>query len=213
MSNKSGVNVCFPKYRYFGLNHSVFLLLNQTEQYIETHFAKARFIDRYGPDDFFSIKKHVDQSLSVLTIQQVLAYLHLSHYDASLFLHMAERLYEQLEDVDDSLRQTIHDEVLQVWARYYYIGEEEDVAFEIGMILYELEYFGEALVFFQQSIKTHDVDNATLFNMAVCSLQIGNVNQSSQLIDRVLSDAPDYTPALDLRERIQTTLDELSAEN
>lgn len=206
-----GGECLFPAHQYFGLNHSVFLLVDQPEKYVETHFAKTRFIDRYGPDDFFSVKKHIDQSMQVMSIEQIIAYLHLSHYDASLFLNMAEHLYSLLEDVDATLRQTLRDAVLKVWDRYYYIGEQEDVAFEVGMILYELEFFAEALGFFQQSIKTHDVDVATLFNMAVCALQIGDVQQSTQLINRILSDTPDYTPALELRERLQTAIDELSS--
>ncbi len=200
----------FPEQPYYGLNHSVFLLLSQSQQYTETYFAYSRFINQFGPDDFFSIKKHIDQSYPLMSIRHILGYLRMSHYDSHLFLALAEYIHEQLEDISPKDREGLYKTVHNIWDLYYFIGEEKDLAFEIGMILYELDFYGEALAFFQQSITTHDVDIATLFNMAVCSLQVGDIKQATQLVTQVLADNPSYEPAIDLSQRIEAIVDELN---
>jgi len=205
----TGGAVIFPEHPFYGLNHSVMFLLDEAQSYVETQFAQSRFINNYGPDEYFSIKKHFDSTVHILTIRYLLAYLRLSHYDAKIFFKMVERLTEQLPEIADAEKEAVVEALHRVWDMYYHIGEEDDLAFEIGMILYELDYFAEALAYFQHSIATHDVDIATLFNMAVCALQVGDIQQSTDLIAQILADEPNYDPALKLRQRIRVILSEM----
>jgi len=207
----AGGRVMFPEQPYFGLNYTVMLLVDQVENYTETQFAQARFVDRFGPDDFFSIKKHFDETLKTMSIRHILAYIRLSHYDARLFFQLVGRITNQLEKITDAEKGALIDALYKIWDMYYYIGERHDLAFELGMILYELDQYDGALTFFQYSTQTHEVDIATLFNMSVCYLQVGDIQQSSALIEKILETNPTYEPALEFRERIQAIVEDLSS--
>jgi len=207
----AGGQVMFPEQPYFGLNYTTMLLVDEVDRYTETQFAQARFVDRFGPDDFFSIKKHFDETLETMSMRHILAYLRLSHYDARLFFQLVGRLTNQLSMISEQEKGALIDALYKIWDMYYYIGERNDLAFELGMILYELDQYQGALTFFHYSTQTHEVDIATLFNMAVCYLQIGEVEQSSELIDKILNLNSTYEPALEFRERIKAVVKELTS--
>ena len=56
----------------------------------------------------------------------------------------------------------------QTWDAYLPIGEEEDLAFQIGTLLLEMEFYAEALEFLQHSVSLYGAEPGTVYNMAVC---------------------------------------------
>ena len=56
--------------------------------------------------------------------------------------------------------------VRRVWDAYLPIGEEEDLAFEVGTLLIELGLYAEALEFLEHSVRLYGVEPGTAYNRA-----------------------------------------------
>ncbi|MBO1351143.1 MAG: hypothetical protein EBE86_028985 [Hormoscilla sp. GUM202] len=64
----------------------------------------------------------------------------------------------QLETADEVLNQEIYGAIGQVWDSYYPIGEQQDLAFCLGLLLGQMQYYAPALQYFQQSMKLYGPD-------------------------------------------------------
>jgi tetratricopeptide (TPR) repeat protein len=83
----------------------------------------------------------------------------------------------------------------EVWNNYYGIGEEGDLAFDIGSIFYQLSRYTDALFFFERSIEVHPPDTAVLYNMAGCYYMLRNDDQALKWIDQTFKLNPEHEGA------------------
>jgi len=155
-------------YKHDSLNVSAFLIGQHPKGYRETGQAYQEAIDRFGPDDFFVLKEGIQQCYTKLAPQQIIAYLKLSHWDASIFLDLFSDLHENLTDASESLKKSLREAAQSIWDLYYPIGETNDVAFQLGMLLYRIDYYADALVYFQHSLQLHGPHPSTFYNLSLC---------------------------------------------
>ena len=64
------------------------LFLADADSYKETVNAYLRFVNDYGPDDYFSLKKLIKQHFDDLSFRDIMGTLRLSGYDARIFGQM-----------------------------------------------------------------------------------------------------------------------------
>jgi tetratricopeptide (TPR) repeat protein len=55
---------------------------------------------------------------------------------------------------------------------HYAVPGEGDLPFAIGLLLYEMEDYEDALEFFEASLEQHGPDAATEHNIALCEAQL-----------------------------------------
>lgn len=72
-------------HHHTSLNISAFLFGSPPTHYAETRHAYQDAIVYHSPDDFFSLKKALDPHCDRLTLQQAIAYIRLSGWDAKIF--------------------------------------------------------------------------------------------------------------------------------
>ncbi|HBL29116.1 MAG TPA: hypothetical protein DD490_19970 [Acidobacteria bacterium] len=161
----------------------------------ETRHAFAEAVEAQGPDDFFSIKKGMEQAYATLTADQALAYLRFSGGDANIFLGLFPRLMALAPGMDDETRRELCAVARRVWEMFLPIGEERDVAFHLGLLLACVEQIPAALDLFTESLRLYGPDAATLYNVALCHHRLHRPEASREAVEQALALEPGHPGA------------------
>jgi tetratricopeptide (TPR) repeat protein len=159
-------------------------------------------MEKMGPDDFYMVKKIIEPHYESLEVAQALAYLRLTGWDATIFWGCFPTLNAKLAEAEPALRREARAAVYQVWNNYYHIGEELDLPFYLGLVLFKLGLHLEALEFFGHSLELYGRSASTLFNMAVCYYSLGQPGQAVAYASQALEVTPDFEPAQKMRDKL-----------
>ncbi|MEN3326520.1 MAG: hypothetical protein V7638_1327 [Acidobacteriota bacterium] len=201
-----GASVLHPARTAGHLNISAFMFGKVPCDFVETRQAYAEAIEKFGPDDFFILKEPFEQIYPVLTLDQILAFLRLSCWDYKRFHESLPALKEHLPVMTDLQKRQLHEAILKVWDSYLPIGEESDLAFELGTFLLEMEFYEEALEFLQRSVELYGMAPGTAYNLAVCHYSLDEMDQGLDYVDQALSLDPHFAEAETLRADLESSI-------
>ena len=91
----------------------------------------------------------------------------------------------------------------QLWQNYYHLGEERDLAFNLGVLLFRLGQVGEALEFFTRSLETYGPSPLVLYNIALCLSEQHKYSLAWSRLKQALSLDNSFEPALQLLKEIK----------
>jgi hypothetical protein len=173
---------------------------------VETRLAFDEAIERRGPDDFFDLKVSLGQPYDDLTLEHLVAWLRISGWDANILLSAWPTLMKRAGSASGVFRLEIYRAVHEVWDHYFSIREKHDLAFHLGVLLCEIECYGDALPFFHESMAVYGPNPATVFNIGLCLYHLGDLEEARKQVDQALEGAPDFEPAIGLRKEIAAAL-------
>lgn len=191
----------FPDSRHNSVNVNCLLMPGETSgSYIETRRAFQRHVQEFSPDDFYSITKHARKYIDEMSVEDILAYVRLSHYDPHQFARYVPRLLVLAPELDHNACQAVSDAIEKVWELYFPLGEGLDLAYRIACLLYEMDDYPRALTYFERSIEIYGQHTGTLYNMAVCYHLLEQHNKVAPLLQKVLKYDPGNEQARALLE-------------
>ncbi|MEG4104253.1 tetratricopeptide repeat protein [Microcoleus sp. Pol17_C1] len=179
-------------HHHASLNISAFFFGHPPTDYAETRHAYQDAIINLSPDDFFSLKKALDLHCDRLTLQQAVAYIRLSGWDAKIFLACLSVLQSHAESASDTQRQELIQLIHNVWDTYYPIGEFQDLAFQLGTLLIALQDYRTASGYFQQSLKLHGLQPKTLYHLSQCYHHLGETEPALYCIHQAIKLEPNF---------------------
>jgi tetratricopeptide (TPR) repeat protein len=197
-----GGRVIHPSHRHESLNVSAFLFGGA--EFAETRGAYAEAIEKFGPDDFNTLKEGFARVYDSMSLENLLAFLRLSRWDYRRFLECLHVLKERLTDAPDARKRDVYEAARRVWDAYLPIGEEEDLAFHIGTLLLEMEFYKEALEFLRHSADLYGVEPGTAYNMAVCYDGLSQTPEALECVTQALELDAEFDAAKALRVRLQS---------
>jgi hypothetical protein len=133
-----------------GLNISLAIINKPGLHFNYTRQSFVEEIINFGPADFFSIKKILEQQVHTLNPTHMLTYLRLSHWDAKIFLLMAPRLHNLLPNSPPFIQQQWREAIKLVWRLYYHIDEQHELALQISLLLAGIGFHNEAITFLRE---------------------------------------------------------------
>ena len=201
-----GANVLHPARASHHLNVSAFMFGNVPFDFVETRQAYAETIEKFGPDDFFILKEPFKQLYDALTVDQILAFLRLSCWDHKRFCESLPALKERLPEMSELQKRQLHEAILKVWDSYLPIGEESDLAFDLGTFLLEMEFYAEAFEFLQRSVELYGMAPGAAYNIAVCLYSLNQMDEALDYVDQALSLDPRFVEAKTLRADVESSL-------
>lgn len=203
-----GASVLHPARAVRHLNVSVFMFGNVPFDFIETRHAYAEAIEKFGPDDFFILKEPFGQLYDALTLEQILAFLRLSCWDHRRFRESLPALKAHLPEISELQKRQLREGILKLWDSYLPIGEESDLAFDLGTFLLEMEFYEEAFEFLQRSVELYGMEPGAAYNIAVCCYSLNQMDEALDYVDQALSLDPHFAEAKTLRADVvsNTTL-------
>jgi tetratricopeptide (TPR) repeat protein len=185
------------------LGVSAFVLGIGPDSIIETRQAYATAIEGFGPDDFYALKKGMEQIYDTLTTPQIISYLRLSGWDANILLGCTPTLLDRVDSLSEPERQDLSEAIRQVWEMYYPIGEEGDLPFHMGVLLYGMGYCADALTYFRRSLDLHGQDPSTLYNVGMSHYCLHQLEDALEYIDRALAIVPGAEEFRAMRDEIE----------
>jgi hypothetical protein len=138
----------------------------------ETRLAYEDAIERFGPDDLFILAEGVERAAAQLSVAELVALLRLSGWDAFTLLGISDALLDGLPGASAAVREDLRDALFEVYERHFAVPGEGDLPFTLGLLLYELADYEEALACFEASRDQFGPDSATEYNIALCREQL-----------------------------------------
>ncbi|QMV41484.1 tetratricopeptide repeat protein [Cohnella cholangitidis] len=196
---QKGALSLFTAHHHSNLNVGCILMLQEPMGYAHTRLAYRRFVERFGPDDFFSMKQWFDGQLDHMELRQILALWRLSGYDSQWLLQSAKRISNLLPAGNEAEIEDIRSGIHSMWKTYYSVEDKHNLALDCGMLLYEMELFEDALVFLERSLRHGEADSEVLYPLSVCCYETGNEAAALEYARRTIAMEPEHEGALALQ--------------
>ncbi|MDQ0113305.1 tetratricopeptide repeat protein [Paenibacillus harenae] len=200
-----GAAVLFPPHHYKNINVGCVIHTDAPMEYAHTRLAYRRCIERFGPDEFFSMKEWADRNLESMGLQQLLSFWRLGGYDAEFFIQSMKRFSGLLPDANDEEMQDILRGIRLMWSSYYDIERRNDLALNAGMLLFEMEMYEDAAYFLELSIHEDQAERipTLYYYLAICCLELELDEEASRYAIELLKLEPDHEEGLALLKRFE----------
>ena len=176
----------------------------------ETCLAFDDVIELSGPDEFYSLLKALQGKYETMTAPQLLAVLRLSGWDTHLFMDMFMPLLEKVGGASEMLKRELRAAAGNLYDMYYPIGEARDVPFHLGTLLYSIESYGDAIMYFQHSLDVHGPNRSTWHNMGMSYYRLRRLGDALRCMNELLALDLNYSPAKSMRIKLQAEIQEIS---
>ncbi|MBG9733370.1 tetratricopeptide repeat protein [Paenibacillus alvei] len=190
----------FPSHHYKDINVGCFFMLENPMKYVNTRLAYRQGIERFGPDDFFSLKVWVDRHLDTMDLQHILAFWRLGGYDAEFFIQSAKQISNRLPEASDEEKLDIQQGIHAMWSAFYVMEQRYDLALDAGIVLFEMGMYEDAKLFLETSVQNDEEEPVAtvLFCLAICCYELGQEAQALTYTREALVLEPDHEEALEL---------------
>jgi tetratricopeptide (TPR) repeat protein len=138
----------------------------------ETRQAYEDAIEHFGPDDLMTLTEGLERAAPQLNAAELVAVLRVTGWDSFTLLGVSDALIEAIAAADVPTREDLRDALYEIYERHYPVPGEGDLPFALGLLLYELEDYAEALACFEASLEQFGPDAATEHNIALCREQL-----------------------------------------
>lgn len=204
---RKGALVLFPPHHYENINISCMLLVDSPGSCLQTRLAYRRFVERFGPDDFYSLKVWVDPNIDSMDLRQILSFWRLGGYDAEFFVQSTKRISSLLADALDEEKLDILHGIQLMWSSYYVMQEQRyDLALEAGLLLFEMDMYGESKRFLEISIEEdqEEIVSTVYYCLAICCFELELEEKAVRYLRELLRLEPDHEEALALITNFET---------
>ncbi len=191
-----------PRGRHLSLNISMLLYGLPTDAASHAELAYADTVDLHGPDELAVVSRALSEQLPDLKLEVMLGLLRVTGWDPDFLSLCLTALLDVLPSAPNRLRLELLHGLGQAWDQYYPIGEPADVPFGIGVLLYGLEHYAEALEFFERSLSEFGEDPRTTLNLAMTTYRLDRREATLHWLDRTLELDPDNEIAHSMREDV-----------
>ncbi|MDQ6423448.1 tetratricopeptide repeat protein [Paenibacillus sp. LHD-117] len=202
-----GAVALFPPHHYKNINVGCILHMEAPTDYVQTRLAYRRTIERFGPDEFFSMKEWVDRNLGSMELQPVLSFWRLGGYDAEFFIQSARRISSLLPDANDEELQDLLRGIQLMWSSYYVMEQQRyDLALDAGLILFEMDMYEESKRFLEISVRQEqdEVVSTVYYCLAICCFELEQDDDALHYLRALLELEPDHEEARELLNGIES---------
>lgn len=183
----------FPAHPAERLAVCAYALGARPRQRSHTRSAYGRLVAQSGPDDAYALKKSLERHHADLDLDELLAWVRASRYDANVLLACRGTLMRRLPQATASQLGELRRVVAQVRDNFYAIGEHADLALALGTLLVAGHAYAEARALLEESLQVNGPSHAACFGLAVCHQQLGDIDAARTQARRAVDLAP--TPA------------------
>ncbi len=173
--------------------------------YPNMRLAYRRCIERFGPDEFFSIKRWVDRNQESMGLQQILSFWRLGGYDAEFFIQSTKQISNLLPDANDEEKQDMLRGIQMMWSSYYVMEQRYDLALDAGLLLFEMDMYEHSKRYLEISIhqEQDEVVSTVFYCLAICCFELELVEDAKGYIRKLLELEPDHEEALALISELE----------
>ena len=161
---------------------------------------------QFGPNDFFVLQKSLKEDATTPTLKAVVALLKLGDWDPDVFYKFRDTILNQVPTCGHKLRNDLCRGIPRVWANYFMLDKDKDVAFEIGRFYYGIRDYQRALKYYTESSDSVGEHHVTFHNMGLCYYSMGGLDKAIGYFDKSLSLNSQYEKATSWKDKVQREL-------
>jgi tetratricopeptide (TPR) repeat protein len=190
----------FPSHHYKNINVGCILQLDSPMTYVQTRLAYRRFVERFGPDDFYNLKEWVDKHLESMVLSELLSFWRLGGFDVELFSQSSKRISSLLVDANDEEKMDLLQGIERMWSSFYVMQQKYGIALDAGLLLFEMDRYEESKRFLEIAIQEDpdDVVSTLYYCLAICCFELGMDEEGLSYTRKLLEVEPDHEEALAL---------------
>jgi tetratricopeptide (TPR) repeat protein len=203
---RHGGQALFVSHRHFYLDTCGFVLGEPAQGYAQTRAAFEEAMAEFGPEDFYLLQGLLNRDHTPLTAEQCLALLRLSRWDPKIFQSCFPDLLESTPSASLAVKEELREGTDRLWDNHYPIGEQYDLPYDLGVLLYKLNDYPRALGYFERSLALHGREAKALYNISLCHYCLRNLEPALRSATQAALLDPDFEPARAMVRRLQTDL-------
>jgi hypothetical protein len=149
----------------------------------ETSLAFREHVDSFEPSDFWKAVSLTEEEWPSPPLEQVLLLVKLGNWDAVCFHAFFPLIREWLPKAAQKQRERVLKTIELVWEHFYPVAASEgDFVMNLGVLLFDIKCYAEALTFFERSTRIFGRNPKALRNMARCNKLLGNQQLAEDLL-------------------------------
>ncbi|MBM7567845.1 SAM-dependent methyltransferase [Paenibacillus sacheonensis] len=203
---RDGALALFPPHHYRNINVGCIIQVDQPMSCVQTRLAYRRVIERFGPDEFFSLKEWIDPNIAGMELQQLVSFWRLGGYDAEFFMQSTEQISSLLAEAADQELQDLSRGIEIMWSSYYEMEQRYDLALEAGLLLFEMDMYADSKRFLEISVRKdrEEIVSTVYYCLAICCFEMGLEDEGLQYTRELIKLEPDNEEALALIHRFES---------
>ena len=168
----------FPNFSYGSINVGCLLLLRDVDQYDKVANKYDECIKYAGPDAVYYLTRNLISRSEVLDFHDIIYILSLTQYDPHIFKKILPHIFEQLSSINQDNYQDIIYAISRVWEMNYPL-ENNQLAYDIGHLLYAMGSFDEALFYLKN---TEKIDRDIIRLIIHCHYELEQYDEISAIM-------------------------------
>ncbi len=160
-------------------------------------------LEAFHAIDRFRLKESIDEVVARPKIRLALDLLRLSGLDPQVFYEVSDQLLVGLdaEDLEEECEAELDSVLERCLDAVFPVGDEIDMAFEVGRLAYRLENYALSERAFKMSIADFGEDSKTLFNLGLGWYYQERWERAEHAFGRALELDPEYSDAAEWLEK------------
>lgn len=145
------------------------ILGEKNEYFLETSLAFHEHLDSFEPADYLKLVSLTEEQWKECPLDQILLLIKLGNWDASVMHTFFSLIRQAIPLADEKQRQLVRRTIEIVWEHFYPTGPSTgDFVLNLGVLLFEMKFYAEAVIYFERSIKISGVNKKALNNIVAC---------------------------------------------
>lgn len=170
---KEGGAFLMPKYPDVTFVAIAGILGGLETSFPETKRAFVHCLDDFGPREYRDLVLSIELQKDIPTLAELFLLLKLGRWDPLNIHAFFEAIRLQLPKASNKDKDNIVAAIHEAWAKFYpQSNSEGDFVLNLGVLLYDMERYQEALVFFQRAQKLAGDTLSIRHNIALCERKI-----------------------------------------
>jgi tetratricopeptide (TPR) repeat protein len=154
------------------------ILGGEIENYRETILAFKTHIDYFEPNDYVRIINYSEKEWVNPSIEVILLLLKLGNWDPMNFHYFFKTIRRHASTSSPSIKHLLAETIHNVWNNFFPIHQSEGAfVMNLGVLLYEIERYEDALQFFQRAIDLGFENEVLYANIASSYFKLDDLEQ------------------------------------
>lgn len=140
----------------------------------QAHFSEAEHafrdhLDSFEPCDYWRIVNCAEKETADLSLEYMLLLIKLGHWDPMVFYGFFEQIRQKQPKASSDLKGELVEVIGKIWENFFPIASEGgNFVMNLGVLLFELEEFEQAMTFFRRAKRLLGNDPQLLKNIDAC---------------------------------------------
>ncbi len=151
-------------------------------------FANAVYehVERLSPGDYFALHRNIRENFKHCPINSLAAHMAFADWDPHIFGKISKQIISLLPDAEHETKIYLANHMPELASNYYYMPKIYDVWFDIGIVFHTLRRYSDAIGYYQQSIHFYGEQFNSVYNLAICLYNAGDIKAALTQFKRSL---------------------------